>query len=382
MACRTSAITLGLKRSGAFIRVPQPAPTSVNRGPSTTEPMPSTISPPRVLGGETSPQPLHSLAPKTDKPTDRDALLGDLKLLELTPRRPNLQLVASFVIGEALLAAATFGTAYFVPFLDPFFGSHLDQEAVVQGVLWSLPLVAFGFLLDNLPWKIFKKIDRDTKFLVLALFGKEANLPTVALLAATLAGAAGFAEEALFRGTLLPLFNLPLFGGFPSGLLISSFLFGVAHSPVPGADAFLEAVYGLWFGVIYYMADGNIWVPMIAHAFYDFVTFLWVHVRATSRVKQLTESVSPEALREMEMQVRESLPAEFARFAKATFQMLDLDGSGGITKEELRLGLRVFSNRLRDEDVDNLFAAMDRDGSGQIDFNEFLSFVTKRLVIR
>ncbi len=60
---------------------------------------------------------------------------------------------------------------------------------------------------------------------------------------------AGFFEEVLFRGVIQQWLSAVV-GGIPA-LAISSVLFGLAHSPVPGASSFTEACYGANFGLLY-----------------------------------------------------------------------------------------------------------------------------------
>lgn len=59
----------------------------------------------------------------------------------------------------------------------------------------------------------------------------------------------GFFEEVLFRGVIQQGLSAVI-GGIPA-LVITSVLFGLAHSPVPGASSFTEACYGANFGLLY-----------------------------------------------------------------------------------------------------------------------------------
>lgn len=59
----------------------------------------------------------------------------------------------------------------------------------------------------------------------------------------------GLFEEVLFRGVIQQWLST-IIGGIPA-LAITSVLFGLAHSPVPGASSFTEACYGATFGLLY-----------------------------------------------------------------------------------------------------------------------------------
>jgi len=77
---------------------------------------------------------------------------------------------------------------------------------------------------------------------------------------------AGVAEEALFRGTIQHYAASEW--GTVVELLIGSLVFGLAHW-VTLAYAVLAAIIGFYLGWLYW-ATGNIGVPMMVHAFYDF----------------------------------------------------------------------------------------------------------------
>lgn len=79
------------------------------------------------------------------------------------------------------------------------------------------------------------------------------------------AAASGFAEEALFRGVLLPLM----------GLIGSSVLFGLLHMGVRDLT-----VNGIWAAVmsavlgVLYLQSGTLWCPIFCHAVHNGV-MLW-----------------------------------------------------------------------------------------------------------
>lgn len=57
---------------------------------------------------------------------------------------------------------------------------------------------------------------------------------------------------------------------------------------------------------------------------------------------------------------------------EALFNRYDLDGDGRIDREELREALRESSPEVPDDAVDGAMAALDDDGSGALDLEEFL----------
>lgn len=112
------------------------------------------------------------------------------------------------------------------------------------------------------------------------LRGSVTNLLVVLGLIWTLAA---FGEEMLWRGYLInSLHDLVVAGGSESRLswavplLISSVLFGAAHSYQGIAGVTLSAIIGFGFGLTYLAAKRNLWASILTHGFYDTVGFLAV----------------------------------------------------------------------------------------------------------
>ena len=59
-----------------------------------------------------------------------------------------------------------------------------------------------------------------------------------------------------------------------AGLLLASLLFGLAH-PITATYAILAAAMGLCLGGLY-LYSGNLLVPIVTHALYDFLALLWL----------------------------------------------------------------------------------------------------------
>ncbi|KAI8831577.1 hypothetical protein BC829DRAFT_366138, partial [Chytridium lagenaria] len=58
----------------------------------------------------------------------------------------------------------------------------------------------------------------------------------------------------------------------------------------------------------------------------------------------------------------------------------DTDGSGSITRKEWRVAMRAMGFEPSKDELRLMLQEMDKDGSGTIDFEEFLAMVSKRLV--
>eukprot|EP00850_Spirogloea_muscicola_P022002 SM000272S10269 [mRNA] locus=s272:126940:131164:+ [translate_table: standard] len=71
--------------------------------------------------------------------------------------------------------------------------------------------------------------------------------------------------------------------------------------------------------------------------------------------------------------IAESLSEEEIAGLKETFKMMDADGSGTITLDELKEGLQRVGSNLKDVEIEELMKAADADQDGTIDYPEFLA---------
>jgi len=88
---------------------------------------------------------------------------------------------------------------------------------------------------------------------------------------AAVSAAAGLGEELLFRGVIFVALARPL--GVPLALVISSLLFGALHA-FTRAYVVYATLMGLYLGALL-MATGNLLVPILAHAVYDFIALAY-----------------------------------------------------------------------------------------------------------
>ena len=138
------------------------------------------------------------------------------------------------------------------------------MDAFAQGVAATLPML---LLLTPLARRnrALKDLRDFVGRQILPLF-KNASLLQLGLLSVL----AGVGEEALFRG-VLQTWLVQHVGIYP-GWILASIAFGLAHY-VNRAYAIVATLIGLYLGWLY-LVSGNLLLPVIAHALYDFVALI------------------------------------------------------------------------------------------------------------
>jgi calmodulin len=63
----------------------------------------------------------------------------------------------------------------------------------------------------------------------------------------------------------------------------------------------------------------------------------------------------------------------FEQQLRETFDLYDVDGSGGLDQEEIKQLMATLGHDLTDEEVSDMIAEVDEDGNGDIDYDEFVS---------
>ncbi|KAI8995141.1 hypothetical protein BC832DRAFT_568979 [Gaertneriomyces semiglobifer] len=71
-------------------------------------------------------------------------------------------------------------------------------------------------------------------------------------------------------------------------------------------------------------------------------------------------------------------PTQVAEIQEA-FDLFDTDHSGEITHREFRVAMKALGFGASDEDIKRMLVEMDRDGSGTIDFQEFLGLMERKI---
>lgn len=143
--------------------------------------------------------------------------------------------------------------------------------ALAWGCLAALPMLGTLALTDYLSFWPFSDINDVVDRLLRPLFAR-----TSVLELAVISALAGIGEELMFRGLIQE--GLARWIGEPMGvwiaLGIASVLFGLLH-PMNVAYVILAAVMGFCLGGLW-IATGNLLVPIVAHAVYDFLALLWL----------------------------------------------------------------------------------------------------------
>lgn len=200
---------------------------------------------------------------------------------EPVPSPTTFAVMAVVVQGGIALAAVVVGWLLGYP---PGDAVVWHWDAALWGLVAALPLlVLFGTCLW-VPWKPLRDVLRLLDQLLAPLI-QQHGLLDIALLSAL----AGLSEEMLFRGVL----QRAMAGADPSPLRqwialgIAAALFGFAHN-ITRAYALLATLAGAYLGWLW-IATGNILVPAIAHALYDFLALVYL-VRIRRRDGQAEDS--------------------------------------------------------------------------------------------
>jgi membrane protease YdiL (CAAX protease family) len=150
---------------------------------------------------------------------------------------------------------------------SPWSAISWSFAGLTLGLAATLPLLAAFFLLIRARATWCVRLRETAERLILPLLGQcgVGELGAISMLA-------GFAEELLFRGVI----QAALGDWFSPavGLVGASLVFGLAH-PISLSYFTLVTVVGLYLGGIW-LWTGNLLVPIVAHAVYDFVVLAWM----------------------------------------------------------------------------------------------------------
>jgi len=151
--------------------------------------------------------------------------------------------------------------------VDPLVTLTWSPAAVGLGVATALPAWLLVVAIHRLRPGPLEPMMRLVDELLVPAFARwtASELLLVSLLA-------GVGEELLFRGVLQPALAGPL--GPWWALLAASLMFGLVHA-LSVSYAVFATLMGAWLGLLW-IASGNLVVPIVAHAAYDFLTLVYL----------------------------------------------------------------------------------------------------------
>jgi membrane protease YdiL (CAAX protease family) len=193
----------------------------------------------------------------------------------------DIRVTVSLLAGQSALVIPGIVFALVLKIPNYGFGSGFsaNQQSIIDGILYTIPLGIIGYLLDTVEdnFQPLKDVTTATQSSILNMLGSQFK-PVLGLVAALILGlAAGIGEELLFRGVLQYQLSESLDSS--AALAISSIIFGLLHAVTP-LYALLATLASLYFGWLYLMSD-NLVVPIATHAFYDFVALMCAHYTVT-----------------------------------------------------------------------------------------------------
>jgi len=155
--------------------------------------------------------------------------------------------------------------------LHPWHHVEASWEALVISVGATLPLAASLLGLPRGRWRWADELTDLVRRFLRILFRNA--WPGAVLLVSLLAG---IGEELLFRGVVQA--GLSSWSNPAIGIVAASVLFGLAHA-VSVSYLVLATLMGLYLGLLYHWT-GNLLVPVIVHALYDWIAIHYYLRRA------------------------------------------------------------------------------------------------------
>ena len=179
---------------------------------------------------------------------------------------PGGRIVGIAVLFEGGLIVLAWGLGLL---LDTPFGEQtfVTAPAIGLGIAATMPLFLSLYATIRSSWPVLVRLRRVIEEQVVPLFAGCTvwGIAAISILA-------GVGEEALFRGVIQTNFTGAM--GVVPALLVTSVLFGLVHF-VTSTYAVMAGIIGLYLGMIS-IWSGNLLVPMVVHALYDFVALMYL----------------------------------------------------------------------------------------------------------
>lgn len=190
---------------------------------------------------------------------------GALTYDDLQPMtRRHLLLIAIVSEGSLVLLAWGLGAVVGTPAFDLL---HLSWAATGFGLLASVPMLGVLAWVIRTQWPPLVRFQGTIDEVVTPLFANCTMMDLVVISAL-----AGLGEEVLFRGVM----QTALAGavGLWLAVALTSIVFGLAHF-ISVTYAVYATVVGVYLGVLL-IVFGNLLVPVVAHAVYDFLALVYL----------------------------------------------------------------------------------------------------------
>jgi membrane protease YdiL (CAAX protease family) len=202
---------------------------------------------------------------------------GDRQVEDLPPPDPKTPVRDSgaFIFQGSMFELGLVGLALLLGWFglrDPdqslirFTFQEVLAPALLWGVLGTLPLLVYLYIVEQIPWGLFREIANVTESSIRPLFAT-ASFTDLVLIAAL----AGLSEELLFRWSIQGGLSAWIEGptGIWIGLVVASLLFGACHF-LNWAYAIVTFFVGLYFGWL--MIWTGTWLaPAISHGLFDLI---------------------------------------------------------------------------------------------------------------
>jgi len=94
--------------------------------------------------------------------------------------------------------------------------------------------------------------------------------------------------------------------------------------------------------------------------------------------KPTSSSIAPKSIK----RGRRELTEEQRQEIKEAFDLFDTDGSGRIDAKELKVAMRALGFEPKTEEVKRMIAEVDREGTGTIEFQDFIDLMTVKIAER
>lgn len=151
--------------------------------------------------------------------------------------------------------------------IDPWLTWRWDWVDLVRGMAGAAPPWLVLIWVMNSSWGWMARLREYFDTALRPVFGGWS-----AWQLALLSACAGLGEEVLIRGLVQA--GLAERMGPDWALVLASITFGMMH-PISGGYVVLSGLIGLWLGWLW-LYTGNLMVPVVAHAVYDFTALRWL----------------------------------------------------------------------------------------------------------